>query len=328
MLPLVDGWGGSMAAGAGAASYFLQPDVLARIGRLDVASRLAADGFMSGRHRSLRKGFSAEFSDHRNYTPGDDISDIDWRVYARTDKYYLKCFESETSVRCTLAVDASASMAYASRPGRVHKGRYAGLLAAAMAYLLHRQRDRVGLALFDDRLRRLVPPKSRRSHLYLLLETLAAGIGEPRAGEAARGLGELARNLTRRGVVVVLSDLLTADAGRLIRAVEHLAYRGQDVLVIQVLDPAEAAVTMPTGRAVVDPETRVEYPVDGFSAARCRQALEGLLGLYRSRFHALGVDYELVDTATPFERALASLLDARRQHRRGGRPASAKRVRA
>ncbi len=293
-----------------------------------MASRLAADSFLSGRHRSVRKGFSSEFSDYRNYSPGDDVSDIDWRVYARTDKYYMKCFESETSMRCVLAVDASASMAYQSPMGLVPKNQYAGLAAATMAYLMHRQRDRVGLALFDDCLRRMVPPKSRKAHFYTILELLAAGTDEPVRGEAARGLHELAANLTRRGMVVVISDLLTAQGGELIRAIEHLAYRGQDVLVLQVLDPAEFNVAMPSGGVVREPESGREYRIDGFSAARCREALKDLLETYRRRFHALGVDYALMTTETPFDRALASFLAARRQHRRGGRPAAAKRRRA
>lgn len=317
-----------MARIGNAVGRYLDPEVLVRVGRLDVASRLAADSFLSGKHRSVRKGFSSEFSDYRNYSPGDDVSDIDWRVYARTDKYYMKCFESETSMRCVLAVDGSASMAYRSSRGLVAKNRYAGLIAATVAYLLHRQRDRVGLALFDDRLRRMVPPKSRKSHFYSILELLSAETEQPVAGEAARGLHELAANLTRRGMVVVLSDLLIAAGEDLIRGIEHLAYRGQDVLVLQILDPAEVNVFMPAGGVVREPESGREYQVDGFSAARCREALKNLLDGYRRRFHALGVDYALMTTETPFDRALASFLAARRQHRRGGRRAAVKRRRA
>ncbi len=305
--------GGVLVRTDNAAGRFLDPEVLARFGRLDVASRLAADSFMSGKHSSVRKGFSSEFSDYRNYTPGDDVSGIDWRVYARTDKYYMKCFESETSMRCVLAVDASVSMNYRSPRGLVSKVEYAALAAAAMGYLLYRQRDRVGLALFDDRLRRLVPPKSRKSHFYSLLELLATGMDESVPGEAARGLSELAANLTRRGMVVVFSDLLTARADELIRAVEHLAYRGQDVLILQVLDPAEVAVVLPSGGVVREPESGREYQVDAFSAARCREALTGLLEEYRRRFHSLGVDYVQLTTDTPFDRALADYLSRRRR---------------
>jgi uncharacterized protein (DUF58 family) len=317
-----------LAEAGGGASRYLDPAVLARIGRLDVASRLAAESFMAGKHRSVRRGFSAEFSDYREYSPGDDVSDVDWRVYARTDKYYMKCFEAETSMRCVLAVDASASMAYRSRDRLVPKSEYAGLVAAALGYLLYRQRDRVGLALFDDRLRRLVPPKSRKSHFYSILEVLSTAQEEPVPGEASRGLHELAANLTRRGMVVILSDMLTARAEEVVGSVEHLAYRGQDVLVLQVMDPAEVNVMLPSGAVVREPESGREYQVDGFSAARCRDSVKALIDTYRRSFHALGVDYALLSTETPFDRALGSFLASRRWHRRGGRPAASKRRRA
>ncbi|MHC4914991.1 MAG: DUF58 domain-containing protein [Planctomycetota bacterium] len=318
----------AVPSAADAARRFLDPVVLARLGRLDLASRLAAESFLSGRHRSVRRGFSAEFSDYREYSPGDDVSDIDWRVYARTDKFYMKCFEAETSMRCVLAVDTSASMAFRSASAPVAKGEYAALAAAALGYLLHRQRDRVGLALFDERLRRLVPPKSRRAHFYSILELLAAGVDEPIPGEASRGLNELAVNLTRRGMVVILSDLLTAEGERLIRAVEHLAYRGQDVLVLQVLDPAELSVAVPSGATLREPESGRRFRIDGMGLSRCRQALKSLLDSYRRRFHSVGVDYALLATGDPFDRALGAFLASRRWHRRGGRPAAAKRRRA
>jgi uncharacterized protein (DUF58 family) len=295
---------------------------------MDLVARLAAESFLAGRHRSVRRGFSAEFSDYREYSPGDDVADIDWRVYARTDKYYMKCFEAETSLRCTLALDASASMAYRSRRAPVSKAEYAAMAAAAMAFLLHRQRDRVGLALFDDRLRRMVPPKSRRAHLFTILELLAEGVDAPRPGEVARGLADLAGQLTRRGMVVVFSDLLTARQEELLRSVQHLAYRGQDVLVLQVLDPAELGVAVLPGTLVRDPETGRDYLVDGFSAARCRDSLRALLDGYRRAFRDAGVDYAVLSTEGSFDRALAAFLASRRWHRRGGAGAAAKRRRA
>ena len=296
--------------------------------RLDVAIRLAAESFMYGRHRSVRRGFSSEFSDYREYVPGDEVSDIDWRVFARTDKFYTKCFEAETSMRCTLAVDVSASMAYASQPRLVSKGRYAGLVAAVFAYLLHRQRDRVGLALFDERLRRLISAKSRKQHFFTLLEMLDAGIERPRQGDVASGLHELARNLTKRGMVVVLSDLLTGRSSELLSAVEHLVYRGQDVLVLQVMDPAEPGMSLSAGSVVRDPEGGSQFEVDGISLTRCREVLRSLLEGYRRRFYALGVDYALMTTDQPLDVALSAFLASRRWQRRSGRKAAGKRIRA
>ena len=313
---------------ASGAQRFLNPEVLRRIGRLDLVARLAAESFLAGRHSAQRRGFSAEFSDYREYSPGDDPANIDWRVYARTDSYYLKCFQAETSVRCVLALDCSASMAYRSRPGLASKAEYAALAAAALGYLLHRQRDRVGLALFDGRLRRMIPPKSRRSHFYSILEMLARGVDDPRPGEAAAGLADLAGTLSRRGMVVILSDLLTARADDLVRSVEHLVYRGQDVLVLQILDPAELAVAVPSGALLREPESGREFTLDGVGAARCRGELKSLLNTYRERFGALGVDYALTSTESLFDRALGAFLASRRYRRRGGRGRAAKRVRA
>jgi uncharacterized protein (DUF58 family) len=307
-----------MADAALAARRFLQPDFMRRAARLDLAVRLAVESYLAGQHRSVRRGFSVEFSDYREYSPGDDAAEIDWRVYARTDKYYLKCFEAETSTRCTLAVDCSRSMAWRSRPELPTKGEYAGFLAAALGYLLFRQRDRVGLALFDARLRALIPPKSRRAHLYSVLEALGRGIDNPSAGEAGAALHELAAGLRRKGMTVVLSDLLTSRSEEAIAAVEHLAWRGQDVLVLQVLDPAELDPRLGAGELLREPETGREYELDGFAATRCRDAVRTLLAGYRARFRDMGIDYAVLSTEEPFDRALGAFLTARARRRRGG----------
>jgi len=309
-----------LAHSAAAARRFLRPEFIRRAARVDLAVRLAVEGFLAGRHRSVRRGFSVEFSDYREYAPGDDAGEIDWRVYARTDKYYVKCFEAETSMRCTLAVDCSRSMAWRSRAELPTKAEYAGFIAAALGYLLFKQRDRVGLALFDTKLRTLVPAKSRRTHLYSILEALGRGIDNPSAGEAAGALHELAGNLRRRGMTVILSDLLTARAEEAAAAVEHLAWRGQDVLVLQVLDPAELSPRLAAGALLREPETGREYQLDGFSAVRCREAVSSLLAGYRARFQALGVDYAVLSTESPFDRALGTFLASRlRRRRRAGR---------
>jgi uncharacterized protein (DUF58 family) len=301
---------------AAAARRFLRPEFLRRARRLDLAVRLAVESYLAGQPRSLRRGFSVEFSDYREYSPGDDAAEIDWRVYARTDKYYVKCFEAETSTRCTLAVDCSRSMAWKSRPELPSKAEYAGFVAAALGYLLHRQRDRVGLALFDDRLRTVIPPRSRRAHLYAVLEALGRGIDNPAPGEAGEALHRLAGKSRRRGLTVILSDLLTAHSDQVVSAVEHLAWRGQDVLVLQVLDPAELAPRVAGGGLLREPESGREYLVDAFAAGRCREALSALLAGYRTRFRAAGADYAVLSTDQPFDRALGVFLAARAQRRK------------
>ncbi len=305
------------AQAAHAARRFLNPDFLRRAARLDLAVRLAVESYLAGRHRSVRRGFSVEFSDYREYAPGDDDSDIDWRVYARTDKYYIKCFEAETSTRCTLAVDCSRSMAWRSRPELATKAEYAALAAAALGYLLFRQRDRLGLALFDDGLRALLPPKSRRAHLFSVLEALGRGVDDPAPGEAAGALHDLAGSLRRKGMTVIISDLLTARPEEAASAVEHLAWRGQDVLVLQVLDPAELAPRIAGGELLREPETGRQFQLDGFAAGRCRDAVRALLATYRARFQAMGVDYAVLSTENPFDLALGAFLASRARRRRG-----------
>jgi uncharacterized protein (DUF58 family) len=312
-----------------AVKRYLHPSVLARIDRLDIVSRLAAECYIYGLHRSMRSGFSAEFSDYRKYCPGDDVSNIDWRVFARLEKYYMKCFESETSVRCVLALDVSASMSYKSDPKLVSKGEYAGYLAAVIAYLLFRQRDRIGLALLDGKLRSLIPPKSRKSHLYRILEMISSGVDKPIAGETSQALAELASNSRQRGMTIVISDLLTAKSEELMESLERLAFSCGDVLLLHVLDPAEYSVTVPVGARVRDPETGAQVNMDGISAVRCRELLHGLVEFYRDRCAKSGIDYYLTTTDSPYDEVLNAFLSARgNRSKRGKRSAKNRRQRS
>jgi len=162
-----------------------------------------------------------------------------------------------------------------------------------------------------------MPPKSRKTHLFAMLETLGRGLDQPEPGDAAAALHDLARSVRRRGMTVIISDLLTAGTDEVLKSVEHLAWRGQDVLVLQVLDPGELSPKLSAGQLLRDPETGREYQVDGFGAVRCRRAVEEMLAAYRARFRDLGVDYAVVSTEAPFDRALAAFLATRRWRRRG-----------
>jgi uncharacterized protein (DUF58 family) len=201
---------------AGPARY-LDPAVLARIGSLDLKAKTVVEGVLSGLHRSPRRGFSVEFAEYRQYLPGDALSMIDWKVYARSDRHYVKKFEEDTNLDCHLLVDVSGSMSYGSHG--VSKRDYACYLAASLAYLMHRQRDAVGLIAFDDRIVQRIPPSARASHLrtvLLGLERLPAGAKT----NVAKPLGDLAKVLAKRGLVVVISDLLDEPAG-VIRGLRH-----------------------------------------------------------------------------------------------------------
>ena len=164
---------GAPTATLSVAKRFLRPEVVRTVARLDLKARFIVEGFLSGIHRSPFHGFSVEFSDYRDYVPGDDPAYIDWKLYARTDRYYVKRFQAETNLRCVMLVDTSASMDYSSRPRALTKLEYAVALAASLGYLMIRQQDRVGLMTFDSRVRRHVPPRSKRAHLMKILDALA-----------------------------------------------------------------------------------------------------------------------------------------------------------
>ena len=299
---------------AGGLTGYLDPETASRLGRLDLIARLVVEGFITGLHRSPYHGFSVEFSEHRPYMPGDPLRDLDWKALARTDRLYVKRYEEETNLKACLAVDVSGSMAFGDG-GRISKFRYACCLAAALAYLMLRQRDAVGLALIRGGLLSLVPPRSVGSHLSVLLRQLTGA--EPAAETAlAPGLHDLAERLSRRGLVIVLSDLLD-DPGEVLGGLRHLRHRGHEVLVLQVLDPRE--VDLDFRRS----ETRFVDLEDAAGASIVTQPwhvqetyrahVESLLGRYRHGCAEAGVDYVLMDTATPFDSALSRYLVRRRR---------------
>ena len=219
---------------AGEARY-LDPAVVARLGTIDLKARTIVEGFLTGLHRSPYKGFSVEFAEYRQYIPGDDLATLDWKVYARSDRHFVKKFEEETNLTCHLLLDVSGSMAYAS--GGITKLQYGSYLTAAIAYLMHRQRDAFGLIAFDDSIAALLPSSARAGHLravLLALERLKIGART----DVAKPLHDLAAAVRKRGLVVLVSDLLD-DPARVLDGLMHFRYRGTDVIVFHVLDPSE-----------------------------------------------------------------------------------------
>src|SRR5262245_8745681 len=214
---------------------YLDPATLAQVSGLELQARHVVEGFVSGLHRSPYHGFSVEFAQHREYVPGDDIRHIDWKVYARTGRYFLKQYEEETNFVTSLLVDVSESMRYAS--GAVSKYDYACMTAAALAYLLLGQRDSVGLATFDDQVRGYLAPASQPSHLKEIVKVLAPGPGREKT-RLAPIFHELAERVRRRGLVVILSDCFD-DVPDLLRGLQHLRYQRHEVVVFHVLDAAE-----------------------------------------------------------------------------------------
>jgi uncharacterized protein (DUF58 family) len=287
---------------------FLDPAVIARIGGLELKARTIVEGFLSGLHRSPLKGFSVEFAEYRQYLPGDDLSTIDWKVYARSDRYYVKKYEEETNLRAHLLLDISASMSYGS--GVMTKREYGSCLAASLAYLMTRQRDAAGLVTFDDHILGWLQPSIRPGHLRALLLTLDR-LPAGAKTDAGRPLHQLADALAKRGMIVLISDLLD-DPVRVIDGLKHFRFRGNDVLVLHVLDHAE--LTFPFDRPVTFRDLETGEEVVASPADVREQYLAGIGGLvetYQRELRSVGIDYQLVDTSEPLDRALLSYLAVR-----------------
>src|SRR5437773_3100777 len=282
---------------------FLDPAVVARLGTLELKARTIVEGFLSGLHRSPFKGFSVEFAEYRQYMPGDDLSTIDWKVYARSDRHYVKKFEEETNLNCHVMLDISGSMAYGSRG--ITKYEYGQCLAASLAYLMNRQRDASGLAAFDERIVTMLPASARPGHLSALLVTLdRLKLGTHT--NVSKPLHQLADSLSKRGMVVLISDLLD-DPERVIRGLKHFQFRGSDVIVFQILDPDEIEFPFERATRFEDLETSEEVmAVPGAVRDHYVKQMSDLIERYRRAHGASGIDYQLLNTKHRLELALLS----------------------
>jgi uncharacterized protein (DUF58 family) len=288
---------------------FLDPAVVARLGTLELKARTIVEGFLTGLHRSPFKGFSVEFAEYRQYIPGDDLSTIDWKVYARSDRYYVKKFEEETNLDCHILLDVSGSMAYGSHHG-LSKFEYGACLAASLGYLMNRQRDAVGLTAFDEDVVAMLPASSRPGHLRSLLVTLDR-LRTAHQTNVAKPLHQLADTLTKRGLVVLISDLLD-DPAEIIRGLKHFQFRGIDVIVFQLLDPDELEFPFDRATRFEDLETSEEVmAVPGAVRDHYLKQIGDLVERYRRELGASGIDYQLLNTKHPLELALLSYLSTR-----------------
>jgi len=294
------------------AEQYLNPVVAARVRRLDLRAKFIVEGFLAGLHDSPYRGFSLEFSEHRRYAPGDDPADLDWTVWARTDRLFVRTFQAETNLAAYLVVDTSRSMAWAGRPDAMTKGEYATALAAALSLLLARQGDAVGLALVGEGLGRMLRPRGGRRQLVRILAELAGREGAGRTDLAA-GLHALARRVKRRSLMLLVSDLLDEPEG-VLAAMAHLAHRGHDLVVFQVLDAAERDLDAAGPVVLEDPETgaAVETDADAIRGAY-RRRLEALVAQYERGVRGLRGDFVSVTTSTPFDVALRRFLRERKR---------------
>lgn len=299
-----------MATTAAGARSFLDPAVLARLGSLELKARVVVEGYLQGLHRSPFRGLSVDFAEYRPYLPGDDPRTVDWKLLGRSDRTYVKRFEQETNLPCHLLLDVSASMDYGS--AGITKLQYATYLCAALAWLLHAQRDAVGLMAFDTDVVEHVPPSARAGHL----RTLFGALERLRPGQRSalrKPLDRLAAGITRRGLVVVVSDLLD-DPDTVVDGLRHLRFRGMEVVVFHVMDPAERTFPFEQPARFRDPETGAEVLTSprAVREAYLRQ-FEGACATYERDLRRHGIDYCPMPTSTPLEFALLAYFSARRR---------------
>ncbi|UCD80018.1 MAG: DUF58 domain-containing protein [Desulfobacterales bacterium] len=287
---------------------FLDPRVLASISNLELRAKTAVEGFVSGLHKSPHRGFSVEFTEYRHYHPGDDLRHIDWKVYARSGEYHIKQYQDETNVRCHILLDCSASMAYGS--DGMTKLEYGRTLAAALSYFMFGQRDAVGLTAFDDKVREYLPSRYRRGHLIQILRALAH-LQPGQGTNIARPISDLAFGLNRKSMAIVISDLLD-DEKTIVKGLQHLRFKGNDVIVFHVMDNAELTFPFERIAEFEDAENRETLAVAPQSIRKTYlEALEKFCDFYRQKCGASGIDYCLLNTAKPLDIALSSYLSKR-----------------
>ncbi|HEX9788151.1 MAG TPA: DUF58 domain-containing protein [Candidatus Binatia bacterium] len=289
-------------------NYF-DPKVLAGISNLYLRARWVVEGLMSGLHRSRAKGFSVEFEEHREYSPGDEIRRIDWKALGKFDRYFIKEYEDETNLRAYLLLDASASMNYAS--DGITKFDYACTLTASLAYLILKQQDAAGLVTFSNRIEAFVPPRAKRDYLTQILHALEnrGPGGETNVGKI---LDDIAGQIKRRGLIVLVSDLLDERAD-ILKGLRQFRFKGNDVIVFHLLDPAELDLPFEGNILFEDLEAATLQVITDPRAIRAtyQQVVQEFIAETRKQCHDNAIDYQLISTAAPLDQALASYLSWR-----------------
>ncbi len=291
------------------AEKYLKPEVIRQVSRLDLRAKFIVEGFLAGLHSSPFHGFSVEFSEHRKYTAGDNIADIDWNVYAKTDRFYLKKFQAETNLTGYLVMDLSGSMGYTYRQ-ELTKFEYGISLAAALGYLMIHQQDPVGLIAFDQQVRQSLPPRSKRTQLGNILSLLARL--QP-SGETAiaKSLHQVASMIRHRSLVMLFSDLL-GDPAPIQHALHRFRFAGHDVIIFHILDEAEALFPFEGMLELEDNETREMLLVDADGIkADYLEEVEAFRASYRKECLSARIDYVPLHTGVPFDKALMSYLLSR-----------------
>jgi uncharacterized protein (DUF58 family) len=292
-----------------AGARFVDPKILARIGNLELLARAVVEGFINGLHRAPYFGASIDFAEHRGYVAGDDIRRVDWRLYARTDRYYVKQYEADTNTNLSILLDISRSMQFASRGG-LTKLEYGSFVAACLAYLAQRQRDRVGILTFDSDIVTHVPPSAK--HFNVVLHTLDRAKGE-RPGNLAVPLAKMSEHFKRRGLLVLISDFYE-EPDAVLDAIKPLRFLGNDLIVFHVLDQAEIEFGYDDASSFEDMESGEQMPVVPESLrGQYRQMIQDHIAALTTKFSEHRIDYTVLNTSEPLDRSLFSYLASRQK---------------
>ncbi len=289
----------------------LDPSIISKINSLELRARLVVEGFMVGLHRSPYHGFSVEFIQHRPYMQGDSLRDVDWKVYGKTEKFYIKQYEEETNLRSYILLDVSKSMQFSSG-NNVSKLEYASTLAAALSYLMMKQQDAFGLTLYSDRIVQYLPPKATKSYLRQILKSLVSVKASDTTNTAAC-LNSVAEKIKRRGLVIIISDLFD-DIDSVISALKHFSYQKNEIIVFQILDPIERNFAFGRDAIFKDMESEEELTTQPYQIQKAyKLAMKEFIGRIKSECLNSKIDFNLMETSTPFDKALMSYIQKRRR---------------
>jgi len=291
---------------------YLQPEVVARIKNLELIAKFIVEGFLVGLHKSPFHGFSVEFSEHRQYMPGDNIRDIDWKVWGRTDRYYIKRYEEETNLKAYILLDISGSMGYTSH--KVTKLQYASYLAAAFSYMFLKQRDAVGLVLFSDQIHKLLPAKSTRSYLKFILKELEQAKTKQSKTNISQTLHLLAEKIKRRGLIILLSEFLYEDTSKILEGLQHFRHYNHEVLVFNILDPNDRYFDFRDEATFVDMETGEQLKTQPYLIQEdYRNLVESFYHELTKECRSMQIDFQNIMTNESFDKAILRYLIKRQK---------------
>jgi uncharacterized protein (DUF58 family) len=287
----------------------LDPSLIAKLKTLEIKAKAVVEGFMAGYHKSPYHGFSVEFSQHRPYMQGDSIKNLDWKVFAKSERYYIKQYEEETNLIANIILDSSKSMDYKNL-GDITKFEYSRILAASFAYLLLKQQDAVGLAIYSDQLKSYLRPKSKRTYLKQILAELE-NVEPNSKTQTSQSINSIVENVKTRGLVIIISDFLD-DANEVLTALKKFYYKKNEVIIFHILDPIEKTFGFSKDSIFVDLETKEELRTQPIQIQQAyKEAMNDYLSTLKNGCQKYGFDYNLVDTTTSFDSALMSFFKKR-----------------